>query len=232
MILIQSNPEIRELDLDTFRLALRNLEDSEEGVPFLHTHNHNTAVTVGGVTLARVIEITNGYTMTFEDGQYAVNLVGANSNVPDVTNVNQVSVRSANSAGLIVVVSGSGVTQQDKEEIIGGVWDEPIEQHLESGTVGEALDQVEVDGAAIAEVVWDEPLAGHTSEGTAGAKLKEEIPVEVDPSSIAAAVWDRDITPHSDLNTAQEVLRTTYEKLKDLIEGKTEVTKPKAKFKV
>ena len=67
---------------------------------FERTHSHNTSVTVGGVTLARVIEMINGYSITFEDGQYAVNLVGANSNVADVVNVNQVSVRSANSAGL------------------------------------------------------------------------------------------------------------------------------------
>ena len=53
------------------------------------------------MTLARTVEIINGYTVTFEDGQYAVNLVGANSNVGDVVNVNQVSVRSANSAGLV-----------------------------------------------------------------------------------------------------------------------------------
>jgi len=99
--LIQSSPtEIRQLNLDTFRLILKDLEDSEEGMAYLRTHNHNTSVTVGGVTLARVVEIINGYTVTFEDGQYAVNLVGANSNVGDVVNVNQVSVRSANSAGL------------------------------------------------------------------------------------------------------------------------------------
>lgn len=99
--LIQSTPtEIRQLNLDTFRLALKNLEDSEEGMPWPKTHNHNTTVTVGGVTLARVVEMINGYTVTFEDGQYAVNLVGANSNVGDVINVNQVSVRSSNSAGL------------------------------------------------------------------------------------------------------------------------------------
>lgn len=93
--------EIRRLDLDLFRLELKDLEDGEEGIVYLDTHAHNTAVTVGGVTLARVIEIINGYTVTFEDGQYAVNLVGANSNVADVTNVNQVSVRSQNSAGLV-----------------------------------------------------------------------------------------------------------------------------------
>ncbi len=99
-----------ELDIDVFRLALKDLEDDPEGMPFPTTHSHNTTVTVGGVTLARVIEIINGYTVTFEDGQYAVNLIGANSNISDVTNVNQVSIRSANSAGLIQVSSGSGLS--------------------------------------------------------------------------------------------------------------------------
>lgn len=101
LTLIQSVPtEIRQLNLDTFRLTLKDIEDSALGMTQPDTHRHNTSVTVGGVVLARVVEIINGYTVTFEDGQYAVNLVGANSNVGDVVNVNQVSVRSANSAGL------------------------------------------------------------------------------------------------------------------------------------
>jgi hypothetical protein len=100
--LIQSSPtEIRELDLNTFRLALKDLEDDPDGMTFPITHNNNSPVTLGGIVYARVLEIINGYTVTFEDGMYAVNLVGANSNVADVTNVNSVSVRSANSAGLI-----------------------------------------------------------------------------------------------------------------------------------
>lgn len=99
--LVQASPtEIRQLDLNSFRLTLKDLEDDEYGMVSIRTHNHNAPVTVGGVTLARVVEIINGYTVTFEDGQYAVNLVGANSNIGDVVNVNQVSVRSANSAGL------------------------------------------------------------------------------------------------------------------------------------
>ena len=102
MTLIQSTPtEIRELNLNTFRLTLKNLEDDEAGMPYSHTHNHNTAVSVGGVQLARVVEILEPYTITFEDGEYAVNLVAANSNVGDRVNLNQVSIRSANSAGLI-----------------------------------------------------------------------------------------------------------------------------------
>lgn len=93
-------PEIRELNVDTFRLALKDLEDGEDGMPFADTHNHTAPVTVGGVTLARVVEIINGYTVTFENGSYAVNLAGANNNIGDVLNLNNVQVRSNNSAGL------------------------------------------------------------------------------------------------------------------------------------
>jgi hypothetical protein len=93
-------PEIRQLDLDQFRQDLNDIEETVDGAAFLDNHSHVPPITVGGVTLARVVEIINGYTITFEDGQYAVNLVGANSNIGDVTNVNQVSIRSANSAGL------------------------------------------------------------------------------------------------------------------------------------
>jgi len=101
MTLIQTTPtRIMQLNLDDFRKALKDLEDDSEGMAFSNTHKHNTTVEVGGVVLARVLEILEPYTITFEDGQYAVNLVGANSNVGDRVNVNNVSVRSANSAGL------------------------------------------------------------------------------------------------------------------------------------
>jgi hypothetical protein len=102
LTLVQLSPtEIYNMDLNWFRLQLKDLEDGEEGMPFPDTHRHNTEVSLGGLTFARVIEMINNYTLTFEDGFYAVNLVGANSNVADKVNVNSVSVRSANSAGLI-----------------------------------------------------------------------------------------------------------------------------------
>lgn len=117
LTLVQSTPtEIRQLDLNSFHLELRSLESTEDGMPNLITHNHNTEVLLGGITFARVIEIINGYTVTFEDGQYAVNLIGANSNVGDNVNVNQVSVRSQNSAGLI----SSPLIEYASFE--GGVW--------------------------------------------------------------------------------------------------------------
>ncbi len=89
-----------KFDLDDFRLALKDLEDSEEGMGSERTHNHVAPISVGAVTLARVVEIINGYTITFEDGNYSAEFDGANTNAADVVNVNQVSVRPNNSAGL------------------------------------------------------------------------------------------------------------------------------------
>lgn len=100
LLLINPTNQLYQLDLDSFRLELKALEASAEGMPFEDTHAHNPPVTVGGVTLARVVEIINGYTVTFEDGAYRVQLSGANNNLLDVANLNQVSIGSTNSAGL------------------------------------------------------------------------------------------------------------------------------------
>ena len=155
MTLVQSTPiEIRELNIDTFRLTLKDLEDDVEGMPFLHTHNHNTTVVVGGTTLARVVEIINGYTITFENGAYAVNLVGANSNIADVLNLNTVSVRAANSAGLIQAT----------------IWDEPIADHLTTGTTGKALSD-----AGSAGNPWSTPVTGNTTAGTFGELVGKKL---------------------------------------------------------
>jgi hypothetical protein len=156
LTLIQAGPpEIYELDIDWFRLKLRDIEDNEEGVPFLKTHNHNTEVLLGGVTFARVVEILAPYTVTFQDGQYAVNLVGANSNIGDRVNVNQVSVRSYNSAGLTSSQS---------------VWDELIANHLTVGTTGKALND-----AGSAGNPWGTSVTGNTDPGTFGELVGKKL---------------------------------------------------------
>ena len=115
-----------ELDVDVFRQALKSLEDDADGMAYLDTHRHNTEVTLGGVTLARTVEIINGYTVTFENGTYAVRLTGANNNLADVMNVNSVSLRSNNSAGLIVTTGGAGASAQE-------VVDELMAEVVETG---------------------------------------------------------------------------------------------------
>jgi len=97
-----------ELDVDAFRLALKDIEDGADGMTFPDTHRHNTAVVLSGVTYSRIVEIINGYTVTFQDTgtPYAVRCVGANHNLADVKNVNNVSLIVGNSAGLITVAAG------------------------------------------------------------------------------------------------------------------------------
>lgn len=95
--------EVRQLDVDAFRRDLKLLEATETGMPFPDTHRHNTTVIVGGLTLARVVEFINDYTITFEDGEYTVALLGANTNLNDVVNRNSVGVTPNNSAGLVEI---------------------------------------------------------------------------------------------------------------------------------
>lgn len=108
-----------ELDVNAFRLALKDIEDGE-GMPYLDTHRHNTEVTLGGATYARTFEIINGYTVNFDDtivDHYTVRCVGANHNVADVKIPNSISLIVGNSAGLVV----SGGTA-DPAAIATAVW--------------------------------------------------------------------------------------------------------------
>lgn len=106
-------------DTDAFRLELRNWESSEAGSWRSITHSHNQDVTIGGVILIDVIEIINGYTITYEDGQYRVILQGSNNNILDVANVNQVSISPTNSAGNIITETGvSGLTASESAALV------------------------------------------------------------------------------------------------------------------
>jgi hypothetical protein len=176
-----------ELDTDLFRLILKGLEVTDNGIVELRTHLHNTEVTIAGVTYARALSLINGYSITFEDGQYSVRLVGSNNDFFDIENgklnQNQVQVIPTNSAGLIVntVISGSGVTEQDKLDIADRVWDESIEDHQAHGTAGMSPLLAPYMGQYGAGVwVWDGAANTNTVTGTDGT---ENQPV----STIAAA---------------------------------------------
>ena len=102
MTVLQVSPfEILELEINQFRLDLKNLEATIPGVVEPKTHLHNTEYVLSGVSYARSVEILPPYNIEFEDGQYGVSLVGANSNILDVKIPNQVSLLANNSGGLI-----------------------------------------------------------------------------------------------------------------------------------
>lgn len=110
-------------DTNAFRLELKAWEESDIGMVHTKTHNHNTAVTIVGVTYARTIEILAPFSVEYEDGQYTVLLQGSNNNIFDVANgilvQNQVQVIPGNAAGLIVGGGGTSVwTEPEKDAVI------------------------------------------------------------------------------------------------------------------
>src|SRR5574342_1225936 len=101
MPIVQVSPEIRELDVNQFRLDLRTIEATVPGAPWPETHRHQTETVLSGTTFARQVEILSPYRVEFEDGQYSVRAVGANHNILDVKVNNQVSLVVILSAGLV-----------------------------------------------------------------------------------------------------------------------------------
>lgn len=93
---------VYELDVDGFRLSMKDWEDNQDyAITMLKTHNHNTEVSLSGITYARIVEFLAPYTIEFQEGQYIVSCIGANHNIADVKVPNQVSLLINNAAGLI-----------------------------------------------------------------------------------------------------------------------------------
>lgn len=110
-----------ELDTNVFRLAVADEQDSERGMPYVDAISHSTEVTVAGTTFARIIEMINGWSLTFEDlANYTVRLAGSNNNLFDVENnilnQNQVQVIAQNAAGLIISPGGASLTAQQTRD--------------------------------------------------------------------------------------------------------------------
>ena len=149
-----------ELDTNWFRLALKDLEDSAEGMVNPDTHRHATEVVISGVTYARFFELINGYTVTFDPNDpYTVRLSGTNNNIADVMSPghHHTSLLSANSAGL-VVITGGGVTPPTAQQVADAVWNDTLIQHASAGSTGEAL--------AAAAVATPDVLDGVVETGT------------------------------------------------------------------
>lgn len=111
--------DVYVLDSDTFRLELRDWEDSAEGMAWTKTHDHETESTLAGTTFARKVIIRTPWQVRFENtgSAYTVRIEGSNNNLLDpsvLIPTPLVSYVSTNSAGLIVRESGvSGLTAEE-----------------------------------------------------------------------------------------------------------------------
>lgn len=113
-----------EMDTEVdFRQEVNAIMASEEGICFEDPIIHFTEYTVAGVTYARAIQLTNGYSLTFTpDAQWSVRFVGSNNNLFDIENgilnQNQVQVIPSNSAGLQIVTVGSGLSAEQNTMLL------------------------------------------------------------------------------------------------------------------
>jgi hypothetical protein len=116
MALVQASPEIRQLDLLAFWAEVHSIQEGE-GLTYLAIMRSNAPVTLAGVTYQRSVEVINGYTIEFEDGAYQVNLIGANNNLLEARVQNQVSLNASNSAGAVVISTGSGLSPAEQAQL-------------------------------------------------------------------------------------------------------------------
>jgi hypothetical protein len=100
LTVISALPEIYQLDVNQFWANVHDIQD-DIGMPYVDIMRSNAPVTLSGVTYARSVEIINGYKIEFQNGNYQVNLVGANNNLIDARVQNGVSITASNSAGLV-----------------------------------------------------------------------------------------------------------------------------------
>ena len=140
-----------QLSVETLRLALKGLEDSEEGIAFPDTHLRNAPVSLSGITYAQTFEIVNGYTITFEDtgSPYRVECIGANHNISDVQNVNNVSLVVGNSAGMIVVETGVSGLTPGESSLLTGISSIPAQTVAELTAITIPVDVQKINAAEV-----------------------------------------------------------------------------------
>lgn len=191
------------LDVDTFRRDLRDLEDNTDGMVFPRTHRHNTEVVLSGVTYARVVEIINNYTITFENGNYRVSLIGANNNIADVTNVNSVSIQVNNSAGLITVSTGTAVAS----DIYDYFTTSNRQDTFRADTTD--LSTFDPDNDTVARVTLVDTTTSNTDmRGTDGANTTTPPTTAEINAEVSTALNTYDVPTKAELDAAQSAIET------------------------
>jgi hypothetical protein len=117
-------PGTYKLDVNRFKNDIGAILDDADGIVNDDIFINNSPFELDGVVYARGLKIINGYSVTFEDGHYAVYVTGANSNIASVANINMVSIRPMNSAGLQIVDKTAelpdecGLTQEEHDKLM------------------------------------------------------------------------------------------------------------------
>tara|TARA_R110000822_G_scaffold242061_1_gene371275 strand:- start:2091 stop:3893 length:1803 start_codon:yes stop_codon:yes gene_type:complete len=146
----QTGLEVRAMDIVQFGKDLYDVQDNIDGMWAPTAFEYTAPKNVGGVSLAPVLLILEPYRITFEDGQYAINLTGGNTNLQDFVTVNQVSIRPNNSVGLTFSKQVEDSAFQDGRVWVNTTYGQSGTSYPR-GTIGDPVDNL-IDAQAIIAV--------------------------------------------------------------------------------
>jgi len=128
------------------------------------------------------------------------------SALADLFNTNSGTTYGAAVSGSVVkeIADNAGGAALTVQDIVDGVWDEPMADHLDSGTTGASL-----NGAGSAGDPWSTTLPGAYGAGTAGKIVGDNLNATV--SSRATQTSVDDLPTNSELATALDPLPTAAE---------------------
>lgn len=107
------------LQMSAFLKEIRRLEWAYgDGMWAPQILDHTNAKTLAGTTFAPFDEVINGYTIQFTGAATRVDLVGSNNNLIDVLIPTGVAVVPSNSAGLLIVSVGSGLSTEEHDKLM------------------------------------------------------------------------------------------------------------------
>jgi hypothetical protein len=198
------------LDTEAFKVAINDIEDSPAGIVHPPIINHKTSSLLGGIEYARIIEIINGYTVTFEDGSYRVNLIGSNNNILDVANLNSVQIAPNNSAGLINLTELQFGTFQNSVHVdqsgpySGTLYPkgtplEPVNNFTDAVTIAAArgFDTIDIIGNAVLDT--GDNIAGYKLVGQNAART--QITVNAGAETLGCEILEAYVTGNLDGGT-------------------------------
>ena len=84
-----------QLTVDFWWQLIRDKNDDADATPYSGLYNNIPPTS----STPRIVEVLSPYTVTFENGNYSVNVIGGNTNLRDVVNKNNVSVNTNNTTG-------------------------------------------------------------------------------------------------------------------------------------
>lgn len=122
LTVVSASPLIYSIEMEFFHNELRTLETLEANCVYEITHEHVPPFDLDVIVLQRVLKIIGLWEVEFEylGTPYAVQIIGGNSNIDSKAVVNEVSVRSFNTAGAIEVGT-SGLTALESVALLKAV---------------------------------------------------------------------------------------------------------------